>query len=65
MQTIKHINGVVQSKEEFLLQELEGLILKVKLTVHKDPEEIRFQRDRVAMLEAIIEDCWRRTTNAE
>ena len=60
MQTIKHINGAVQSKEDFLIQELTGLIIKAKLVTSNDIEEISYQRDRVAMLESIVEDCYRR-----
>lgn len=65
MQTIKHINGVVQSKDDFLIQELTGLILKAKMTASNDIEEVRFQRDRVAMLESIVEDYYRRIANAD
>lgn len=59
MKTITHLNGVEQSKEDFLLQELTGLILKIKLSTSKDIDEIRFQRDRIAMLEAIVEDYYK------
>lgn len=60
MQTVKHTNGVIQSKEDFLIQELTGLIIKAKLVTSNDIDEINYQRDRVAMLESIVEDCYRR-----
>lgn len=60
MKTITYTNGVVQSKEDFLLQELMGLVIKARLTVSNDIDEINFQRDRVAMLESLIEDCYKR-----
>lgn len=65
MQSIKHTNGVIQSKEDFLIQELTGLIIKAKLTASNDIEEVAYQRDRVAMLESIVEDCYHRTMTAE
>lgn len=60
MQFIKHTNGVIQSKEDFLIQELNGLIVKAKLWTSNDIEEINYQRERVAMLESLVEDCYRR-----
>ena len=60
MQSIKHTNGVIQSKEDFLIQELNGLIVKAKLVTSNDIEEINYQRARVAMLESLVEDCYRR-----
>lgn len=60
MKFITHTNGVTQSKEDFLIQELNGLIVKAKLVTSNDIEEITYQRARVAMLESLVEDCYRR-----
>ncbi len=60
MQTIT-LRGVTQSKNDFLIQELAGLILKLSLALAtmKDPEERQETKDRIRMMESIIEDCYR------
>jgi hypothetical protein len=59
MQTITR-RGVTQSKDEFLIQELTGLVLKLSLSLSTmtDIEERKETKDRIKMLESIIGDYY-------
>ena len=52
--------GITQTKQEFLIQELNGLAFKLSLLLDTttDPVERKETKDRIEMLESIISDCY-------